>query len=729
MNVIYLSDVVTLQKILKKGKNYLDNFTFMTSSIEVAYILEELKITFIDVQSFLTFKDILKNKKIVHKLSKDFFVESKINSLLQAELIYPLETALNARTVFNKIFKKYKFELIEAYVFPKEAVIRTGPTPVSEALFSISESILCSLAKLEKIQLNLYEIKRKKRFIDFAKLIASNKLKSDQSFKRLNENKLNNIIIYETNMQRDEVDIISRKINLLKKFNIIYLNQNILDGLLSLAIRDHCYKFLYEKIKKEYQVKYKDILKPLDFQFEKFASELNKCNDHAQVIERLFSILNPKLLILGHDTFAVEKNLVTKAREKKIKCISLIHTGVGYNFHFNSLTGLSDKLIVWNRGDYNNLIRFKTAKSRLLIIGSLQYELYKKNLNLSFKCPDSSLIKFKYGLEQKSPIILILTAEISTAFTSHVANLKKHRDAIRSIVKIARENKKINFVFKPHPAYDYHEIYSHIEKASNNIYYLPKANLDEILLVTDLSLLINYATTAVVHSLYKRVPIIFYCNAQFKANDWRDNLLNLPIERIKKYNKLSKTISNFQHLKHLSDEDNYFNSSLSKILNISEYEKYPSEKFINFIVSSIKFNGKLNKNKFNLNKIITKIHKQKQLMKFRFISTDFAHISFYDWHFIAYLLGAFKIDNKIIWRLCQEVAFEKASESLRYSKFTLYIYYIMGFASSNQVSLLKLVKLFKYFFWRPFAIFNVNKFMYKSIFMSQLKSKLFKFYF
>jgi hypothetical protein len=205
MHAIYISDLITLKKIIKRNQYNFKNFLLITSSLEVAFFLEMQKIQFIDVQNFINLKDIDRNKKIAHILSNDLFIDSKINTLLQGELIFPLETALNSYTAFSRIIKKYKIELLETFLYPKKAVIRTGPAPLSEALFSISESILCNLAILNNIKLKSHQIIKSRNFLEYKKLAVSNKLKIDQTFKNFKKNKSENIIIYETNMQRTKI--------------------------------------------------------------------------------------------------------------------------------------------------------------------------------------------------------------------------------------------------------------------------------------------------------------------------------------------------------------------------------------------------------------------------------------------------------------------------------------------------------------------------------------------
>lgn len=162
-HLLFLNDIKHLKAIQINNNNLLKSFTPITGNMEVAFELEIMKLDFIDEWSFLGQKDIEENQNKAYVLSKNWWNEDLastqcngliLSTLVQQDLIYPFEAALNAQTIYSRLFNKYRIKKISGFFISAVPVIRTGPIPATKAVQSVSQAILFYMAEKRGIEFN-----------------------------------------------------------------------------------------------------------------------------------------------------------------------------------------------------------------------------------------------------------------------------------------------------------------------------------------------------------------------------------------------------------------------------------------------------------------------------------------------------------------------------------------------------------------------------------------------
>jgi hypothetical protein len=567
-----------------------DDERFLTADMAVAYELERLGIDFTDEWDYLSAEEILENRNNANSLASSwggdltdiFFDEFSLTECVKQDLVYPFEAALNASTIYKKIFESFSIQSIRGYFLPPKAVIRTGPAPTSRAVNSISHSILfyfCdkNCIPLEKLVPPRFSVMRNAIPINVTSFKKANLALSSQKDK---------ILLYTTGMPEKERSKAVDSIDSCANFEVVIVSQESLavqavtTPLSKLqtfldSLADSCHKKKYPEI---YANKY------FLFQFERVFSEIGSALSYGQMFSALVDILKPSCVIFGHEAFTIERVLVQVAKSKNIPTVALLHSCLGFKFFHNGVVGYSDNIFVWNAIDIKWLESYGIEKSRLKKIGSLRYsEMYKDYLlGSDVDLPHFSIkAKLELGIDKNKPVITLLTAEVNTGHAAPIAKPLKHRNALRDLLKFIKNRPDLQFVIKPHPGYDYYDLYDKLISVDlPNLHFVDQIDLRKVLEASDICFMLNYCTTASLEAMLMHKPVIFVNNAIYKGDDYVTSFSGSGLKEVNSVELLIETIDSF-----LSDPSKIFldlqhaRSQVVKFLGL-EGDALPEESFI-----------------------------------------------------------------------------------------------------------------------------------------------------
>lgn len=560
MKLFVLTDV---NQIYKAISIKFDDERFLTADMAVAYELERLGIDFTDEWDYLSAEEIQKNRNKANSLASSwdddltdiFFDEFSLTECVKQDLVYPFEAALNASTIYKKIFESFSIQRIRGYFLPPKAVIRTGPAPTSRAVNSVSHSILfyfCdkNCIPLEKLAPPNFSVRRNAIPINVASFKKANLALSSQ--KEI-------ILLYTTGMPEKECSKAVGLIDSCPNFEVVVVSQASLAVKEVTTLLPGLQTFLDSLAHSRHKKKYPEIYanKYFLFQFERVFSEIASALSYGQTFSALVDILKPSCVIFGHEAFTIERVLVQVARSKKIPTVALLHGCLGFKFFHNGVVGYSDNIFVWNAIDIKWLESYGIEESRLKKIGSLRYsEMYKDYLlgsdvdlvHLSIKA------KLELGLDKNKPVITLLTAEVNTGHAAPIANPLEHRNALRDLLKFIKNRPDLQFVIKPHPGYDYYDLYDKLISVDlSNLHFVDQIDLGKVLEASDICFMLNYCTTASLEAMLMHKPVIFVNNAIYKGDDYVTSFSGSGLKEVNSMELLIETIDLF-----LSDPSKIF---------------------------------------------------------------------------------------------------------------------------------------------------------------------------
>jgi hypothetical protein len=592
MELLYLTDISQIKYILDVSPNLLKKYTPITGDLVVSYELENLGINFIDEWDYLTPKTIEYNWILSNKLIKCwtneagvdpvYYEDISLSECAGQDLAYSFEAALNARVVYEKIIETHNVTCIAGFFLPEIAVIRTGPFPTHRAVRSISQAVLFWIAESRNIPVEKLEstynssngiIKRKP-------LVGKPYTKSNIEFKESVE-KIALALI--DGLTQDEYNALKSTYNKLDRWDIIAVTKNDIKNIAALT-KDRgedpldtlqTFLFSFQKYSGDFPEIFGNFY--FNFQFESLFSEIGIASRLSHPFSAFLDILKPAVVIFGHEAFTIESALVEISKKKQIPTVSLFHGGLGPKFCFKGLVGKSDHIIVWNHWDKEILQSHGVDSNRINIIGSIRYEQKYRSEFLSKTVLDfnnNNKIKIKIkslGLDPDAPVIVLLTAAINCGFAAPISNPRQHRNALKDIINFIQRRSDLQFIIKPHPSFDYYDLYSNLISAElPNLYFFEELSFDDVIGISSISILINYFTTAALESLINKTPVIFYQNAVYPLSDWGCSIVDLDIIEVSSISALESCIDDLN--KSLTSRINLTNNTLivEKVIGFSE---------------------------------------------------------------------------------------------------------------------------------------------------------------
>ncbi len=566
MELLYFSDSSQLDYVLEVRPELLRSMRPITGDMVVSFELERLGIEFIDEWNLIEPEEIQNNWNDAYVLSKSWWDEGLANTLYgvealtesaQQDMVYPFQACLNARTSYSRLFSLFSVEKIHGFFLPSVAVIRTGPAPTSRAVRSVSEAVLIFMAEKRGIpfeKLNSHFPLSLGKATDFGNSVT-NKLKADITHALKNATE-KTVLVFKDGLRASEFASIIEALGSLLDVKTVSISQQDLEiGAQFNSTRldeqnrlDPFWRKFYE-FSKSYVGDFPEIFANthLHFQFERIKTEMEAAADCGDVFAALLDTLKPGLVIFGFESLTIERVLVGVAQIREVFVLSMLHGGVLPIMGIRGVAGRADKVMVWNNSHIQAISSYGIDHSRLKEIGCIQYEnCYYKYIE---KFRERSLpyinqkSKIRLGFDADKPLVMLVTAEITTGFAAAVANSRKHRDAIREFIALVDARQDLQFVIKPHPSFDYYELYRRLlAVCRTNLKFLENSTLTELIEVSDICLMINYCTTASLEAMLHHIPVVYLNNAVYPLSNWQDNLSETGIRRVDSMIEMEKEI-------------------------------------------------------------------------------------------------------------------------------------------------------------------------------------------
>lgn len=707
MELLYFSDITQLEYVLACQPSLLDRLRPITGDMVVSYELERLGIEFIDEWNYIQTVEIEHNWNEAFRLSKEWWDESLADTKygaealaksVQMDMVYPFQACLNARTVYSTILNTFPIEKIHGFFLPPVAVIRTGPAPTVRCVRSVSESVLFFMAEKRGIvvqKLNSkYPLSKKLNSISVHP--KSKKIERDWSAAAKSYPVQKIIVIYRDVMSANEYNAIKESFNNMPDVKVILVTQDDLalgakfkEGQSNIERRLSVFWSKFLEFSLGYDGQYPEIFSNhyLHFQFERIKSEMLLAVNNGDVFQVLLDILKPSLVLFGYEALTLERVLVGLAQNSGIHTIGLKHGGVYPMHSLRWASGRVDRMLIWSEDELKDFESYGVIPSKLKPIGSIQYEA--DYLRYDNKSDDEVLLRLKqlskkkFQLSEDKPLIVLVTAEINTGFANPIAHPSKHRDSIRDFIELVDERPDLQFVIKPHPSFDYYDLYRRLQHIYRpNLKFIEQALLSEIIEAADICIMINYCTTASLEAMFKRIPVVYLNNAVYPIDDWRDNLLETGVSRVTSMLELKNTIDcllkNTEVKKKALDNAD---KQIKKMLGIND--STPSQRFIDYIAHELvateaQSSGKLSSEQPLINFIDTNLGQEKNI---RFYELAKNHSGDHLMFAFSYLSGKYNLGYSAlfsIFQLFDGYVENEQLETWRKARWLLMPAYILG---------------------------------------------------
>ncbi len=547
MNLLVLSDISQVKYLLQHQAAVLTSHRLMTQDFTVAHELERLQIPFLDEFCYLSPADIEENGGRAAELAEVWQQHAlggdgqglEIAALAKQDLVWPLDVCLNARTVYQRILESETVESLSGYWLPPQPIFSTGPAPVTRAAASLAQAILHWMAEQNHIPIRSLQCPRPLSVETLGWRARQPPAPVPVSGRPANcYEKV--VLLLETGLRAHEQAVLKRHFEATAEWRLVRISpwelgrgglfaaamhQTEFDAAMKAARRD------LEKNRMEYKGAYPEIFsnRYLEFQFLRILDEIQLAARIGTAFASILDVLQPSLLILGHDAFTRERMLVQQAKRRGIPTVSLIHGGLWHLVGARGIVGLSDHFLVWGEEDIRLLKHYGIDSARIHSVGSLQYA--QKYSRIDQICAVGqggerhTLAKKRLALPTKKPVVALLTASTGAGFAQVIADPPRHRETWKELVRLAEGRPDITFVIKPHPSYDHFEFYRHLTKyGPKNLMLVESATLDGVLAAAQVVVLVNYCTTAALEAMLARIPVVFIRKAILPLSSREDSL-------------------------------------------------------------------------------------------------------------------------------------------------------------------------------------------------------------
>ncbi len=574
-DVVFLSDLSQLGVVEKMMLRQLPDLHVVTSSLTVGAELERLGIPFSDGLSYLEPEEIAHNLRLAYQLTDGWWNEQlgdveflgfSLAHIARQELAMPFELCLNAKIAYQRLFASKSVCHIYGFFLPPVAVCRTGPAPAFRPAASVTQAVLLWLAQREGIPVTGLRTYRplKAEGRQWKPRLTSEDLKkniTNSSFppSRCPANKPERVVIlWRMGLWADEISELERGFASVPGWRLVELSEREL----TLGMAEH-QKDIYDQIDQKlnraqeahrssfnhYTGRYPEIFANsyLRFQFERIFAEMRKAVRLGLSFASLLDILQPSLIIFGHEAFAIERALVQIARCNKIPTVGLLHGGLQPKYGRLGVVGDADHIMVWGPNDVRELKWAGIGEERLNQVGSLRFDrLYRfattgsKNDNIQ---SHKIQIKQRLRLSIHHPVILLLTAPTNVELSQPAADPAGHRKTWYELVALANRRSDLTFVIKPHPAYDFIDFYRYLcDHGPRNLILLKPLNLEVAVQASDVAVLINYCSTAAMEAMLLNVPVVFVRTAIYTTEMHKDIFGERATKQVSSIAELEVTI-------------------------------------------------------------------------------------------------------------------------------------------------------------------------------------------
>lgn len=533
IDLMFLTDVSQVRRVVRGWPHRKDRTRLVTGDMTTAAELERLGIPFIDEWSYLEPADIDYNRKIAYQLASQWWNEKlgkiefcgfSLPEVVEQELAMPFEMCLNSRIVFERLLKSEPFQCIYGYFLRPVAICRTVPAPLIRAATSVSQAVLRFLA--ERAGMPVFSLRLSRPLSMEGQRWHPRKLEDPQTpFTRSGESRGRLVLILDTTLRPQERIALERRFSCDSGWRVIRLSTwavssgGVLDWVRDPpALEGQLQRAwtAYVASQTTYSGPHPEIFSNpyLLFQFERVWAEMRTAVQLGDAFCALLNTLQPSLIVLGYDAFALERTLVRVAHSKGVPTVGLIHGGLGHSINSGGLTGDAEYVMVWGQDDVRYLTTYGVDQARLRVVGSLQYDDLYQYLNSASYNNNSNREKMNarqsLKLPIQRPVVLLLTANVTMGMAVPCANPTLHRKTWREVVALAARRSDLTFVIKPHPSYDHYEFYRYLTRSGPpNLFLLENTKLDVALAASDIGVLVNYPSTSGLEALLHNVPVVF----------------------------------------------------------------------------------------------------------------------------------------------------------------------------------------------------------------------------
>lgn len=566
MKLLVLSDVSQVEYLLKNQEDVLMTHRPMTQDLAVAHELDRLQIPFIDEYCYLSPKEIEENWNQAHELAEiwQYYtlgdgISLELWDLAKQDLVYPFEICLNARTAYRHILESDTVESLCGFWFLPQPIVRTGPAPATHAAASLAQAVLCYLVELKQIPIHCLQCSfplsveglgwRPRR----PPVVIPGNNRHATSHGKV-------VMMLSTFMGAHEWALLEQHFDAHADYQLVRILPWELGtaGLFATAIHQTKFDAALQNARRglaksrlEYRGPYPEIFANphLEFQFLRSFDEIQVAACIGAAFGAVLDVLQPSLLILGHDAFTQERMLVWQAQMRGIPTVSMFHGGLAHSAGWRGIVGTTDHVLAWSESDKRLLEYYGVDSARIYAVGSLQYAQKYSEVDKVHTIGQASnrraLAKRRLGLPTDQPVVAFLTAATSTGFAGIIVDLPSHRKTWAKLVSMAENCSNITFVIKPHPSYDHYEFYRQLTiRGPKNMVLLESAILDDVLVVTDIAVLVNYCTTAALEAQLAGIPVVFLRNAILPLHSREDSLKEHGAVPVTKLKELESTLDN-----------------------------------------------------------------------------------------------------------------------------------------------------------------------------------------
>jgi hypothetical protein len=570
MNLLVLNNRDQYKYIQNSKKSLFDDGLIITGDLGVASQAENDGKTFVSFISFLKSDEIAENMFQANKLTEKWCDEElyintldiSMRDMSREELRSPFEICINTHIVLSRVFNEYDIKIIYVFFSEQIGMIRNGPAPAFIPAESISNAVLLWMSR--EIDLQIINLQSKQATTKAPKLwkpkisIKETIINITEKIDRINIQSLvkkhpNIALIWKNGLWPEEIlnidseftntnnwrtiKVTSKEISLIKSNNHVNQLQSIFSYLDEMKSK----MFFNQKI---YMGDYPYIFSNsfLQFQFELIFAEIKKAVIFGFYFSDFLDLIQPKLVIFGFHHFTIERTLVNIAKKKEICTLGIFHGGVipylSYVYNQNE----TDRVLISGDVDEEGLKFHGIDNKKVLKIGNLRM-LYKYSNNIHSYEEEKFLTNrnrarkiLKLDLEKQ--VFLILTAPTSIGLTNIYLDQELHRKTWLDILSLAKDMSECIFAIKPHPAFDFIDFYKYLIKyGPRNIVLIEHPDLDIALNASNVAILLNVKTTAMLEAIICNIPVIFYKEEviQSKWNEYPlDRLSDIKINSIEK---------------------------------------------------------------------------------------------------------------------------------------------------------------------------------------------------
>lgn len=218
----------------------------------------------------------------------------------------------------------------------------------------------------------------------------------------------------------------------------------------------------------------------------------------------------PRAGFYGWDAWGFARCCLAGLRAAGARMISVHHSGVGYQRSCRRVKGLATSVLCWGEYDGAALRLYRDSNSKVLAVGSMRSD-HADLLEVN------QMRRSSHSQPKVRPKIVLLTAQLGN-MAMPIVKVSSHKRTLEGIVEWCEACPDWDFVIKPHPRYDYYEIYETLcqqNRVSNLT--IERRNARETLQDATIAVLLNVPSTIVLDCCAMRVPVWFLNETGFAS--------------------------------------------------------------------------------------------------------------------------------------------------------------------------------------------------------------------